>query len=206
MESPCVLDKKKSHGVQLLIRTVVTDPKGKVISDSGQKKARSFIIQFLEFLYAHFWCIATDYDATDVAGNENTIWIGNQSTYRQFNIGALVNDSLYGIVVGTGNTPADNEDNKLETQLTEGTGLGNITHGAMDVTDTPSVVGANVDWEILRSFPNNTGSTITIREAGIYVNAFPAYYHCVIRDVLGIPVVLPDKCALTVYYTLRTTV
>ncbi|GAI61618.1 unnamed protein product, partial [marine sediment metagenome] len=57
------------------------------------------------------------------------------------------------------------------------------------------------------SFPNNTGSTITIKEAGIYIFSGGLSYFCIIRDVLGAPgVTVPDKCALTVYYTLRTTV
>lgn len=199
------MKEKKSHGVQLLIRTVVKDSEGKIISDSGQKPSKSFVIQFLEFIYALFRITAYDYDATGTDGTERPIWHSTTVIRRQFltNVGA--GSSLHGIVIGTGNTAVTNEDYQLEAQLTQGVGAGNITHGAMDVTDDVAVVGANVDWEVKRAFTNLTGSSITVREAGIYTRTSGGY-HCIIRDVLGTPIVVPDKASLTVYYTFRTTV
>lgn len=199
-------EKKKPHGVQLLIRTVVTDPNGKVIHDSGQKPAKSFVIQFLEFLYGLF--SQPTVQATDVNGAEEYIYGAFVACNKTLVGDAGINIDNHGIVVGTGDTAETNTDHALETQLTEGIGAGNITHGAMTI-ETTGVVGANVDLETKRSFPNNTGSTITIKEAGLYISVSEAGidYFCIIRDVLGAPGVdVPDMCALTVYYTLRTTV
>lgn len=200
------MKEKKSHGVQLLIRAVVKDPDGKVLSDTGQKPSKSFVIQFLEFLYALFNAPAF-LNATDVNNVENKIYDDGQYASHHLKAGAPINASTWGIVVGTGDTAETNADYKLETQLTEGVTAGKITHGAVTV-ETTAVVGANVDLETKRSFPNNTGSTITIKEAGIYTEMhLAAYkYHCIIRDVLGTPIDVPDMCALTVYYTFRTTV
>ena len=200
------MSEKKSHGVQLLIRTVVKDPDGKVIHDSGQKPSKSFVIQFLEFIYAASRGSALS--ATDVAGAESMIYNNAYEPAISFSIDAPINVSLYGIVVGTGDTGETNTDYKLETQLTEGVGAGNITHGVVDFV-TVAIVGVNVDFEIKRAFTNNTGSLITVAEAGMYTKQTGPpgpKYHCIIRDVLVASVDVPDKCSLTVYYTLRTTV
>jgi len=199
------MEERKSHGVQLLIRAVVKDPDGKVLSDTGRKPSKSFVIQFLEFIYPLFDGAAPSYAATATDGTEDDIYSSAIQAYKNFLINAPINDDDYGIVVGTGDTAVTNTDFKLETQLTEGVGVGNIIHGAQVIT-VPGVVGANVDLETERPFTNNTGSSITIKEAGLYTNISDAYFHCIIRDVLALPVNLPDKCSLTVYYTLRTTV
>ncbi len=198
---------KKSHGVQLLLRMVVKDPNGKVLSDTGQKPAKSFVIQFLEFIYGAFEGLAA-HTATATDGTEDMIYNSANDASDHFCLNAPINDDEYGIVVGTGDTAETNTDFKLETQLTEGAGLGNITHGVM-VIGTTAVVGANVDLETSRSFTNNTGAAITVKEAGVYTGLLfngTRNFHCIIRDVLGTPVEVPDMCSLAVFYTFRTTV
>lgn len=202
------MSEKKPHGVQLLIRAVVKDPDGKIIHDTGQKPSKSFVIQFLEVVYGIFNALAVGgYEITATDGTEDYVYVHDQNCNQHFIVDAGVNVSTHGIVVGTGDTAETNTDYKLQTQLTEGVGAGNITHGAMTV-GAVAVVGANVDLELKRSFTNNTGSTITVKEAGIYIflNYSTLFYHCIIRDVLVSPIDVPDKCTLTVYYTLRTTV
>lgn len=197
---------KKTHGVQLLIRAVVRDPDGKIISDTGRKPSRSFVIQFLEFIYGLFSAPAS-LTATATDGSEDLIYNRAGTASVQLRINAPVNIDTHGLVVGTGDTAETNTDYKLETQLTEGVGAGNITHGAV-VVETTAEVGANVDLETKRAFTNSTGSTITVKEAGIYVGyGTPLYqFHCIIRDVLAASIEVPDKCSLTIFYTLRTTV
>ena len=199
---------KNRHSIQLLLRLVVHDEKGRIISDTGHKPSRSFVIQFLEFLYGAFR--GSTVNATDVSGAETGIYRTAPAAHKmwrqQCQINAGANVSLYGQVVGTGDTAATNTDNKLETQLTHGVGAGNISHGAQTV-DAVAIVGVNVDMVCKRSFTNNTGSTITIKEVGIYKRTeVDSTYHMLIRDVLVASVDVADKCSLTVYYTLRTTV
>ncbi|HUW46257.1 MAG TPA: hypothetical protein VMW50_10750 [Dehalococcoidia bacterium] len=197
---------KKSHGVQLLIRTVVKDPEGKVLSDIGQKPSKSFVIQFLEFLRFLFHGAATSKLATDTDGLERGIYRTTEACSATFFADAGVNESLWGIVVGTGDTAETNTDYKLDTQLGEGAGAGQITHGAMTIGIT-AVVGANVDLELKRAFTNNTGSAIIVKEAGVYVRcSYAVVEFCIVRDVLLASINVPDRCSLSVYYTLRTTV
>ena len=201
-------DEKKGHSIQLLLRLVVQDENGSIISDTGNKPSRSFVIQFLEFIYAAFRGTTTN--ATDVSGAETGIYRTAPAAHKlwrqQCQINAGANVSLYGQVVGTGDTAATNTDNKLETQLTQGVGAGNISHGAQ-IVDAVAIVGVNVDMVCKRSFTNNTGSTITIKEVGLYKRTeVDSTYHMLIRDVLAASVDVPDMCSLTVYHTLRTTV
>lgn len=197
------MKEKKPNGVQLLLRAIVRDPNGKILSDTGQNPSKSFVIQFLEFFYALFRGENTSATAED--GVEHPIYTGALNFDVHLHIDAPVNDSDYGIVVGTGDTGETNTDHKLETQLTEGVGAGEITHGEESV-GTAGVVGANVDLETNRSFSNNTGSLITVKEVGIYTDFSATYQFCIIRDILGVPIEIPDMCSLTVYYTLRTVV
>lgn len=202
-------NKKKAHGIQLLIRCVVRDPDGKVITDTGLKPAKSFLIQFLEafraIMYTH---VSTNITGTN--GAEQQLYASGSDCDRIIRADAPVGEDDYGIVVGTGDTAETNADYALETQLTQGTGAGNISHG-VSIVGTAAVVGANVDLELKRAFINLTGSTITVKEAGLYcalltVPGADVAWHCFIRDVLAASVEVPDKCSLTVYYTLRTTV
>lgn len=196
---------KKTNGIQLLLRCVVRDPDGKMISDTGRKSARSFVIQFLEFIRWMFLGTGTR-SATATDGSEDTIYYSVTQGNPHFRADAGAGDSTYGVVVGTGDTAETNTDYRLVTQLTEGVGVGNITYGTTSIA-APAVVGPNVDLEINRSFTNLTGSSIGVKEAGIYVKyTITPNYHCIIRDVLAGTVNVPDKCSLTVYYTLRTTV
>lgn len=196
--------KKKTHGVKLLIRMVVRDPDGKIITDTRRKPSKSFVIQFLEGFYGMV-AIGASMTATATDGTEDIITFSNTPISSNLRVDAAVNIDVYGVVVGTGDAAESNTDHKLETQLTEGVGAGNITHGE-SVVETVAVVGANVDLEVKRAFTNLTGSTITVKEAGIYCKQVSGYYHCLVRDVLAASVEVPDKCSLTVIYTLRTTV
>ncbi len=199
-------EKELAKPLQTLIRTVVTKPDGTVMYDSGTHPSRSFVIQFLEFVYGISGGAGNYLQVTATNNTEQYIYMYNQETAEHFFADAPVNVSNHGIVVGTGDTAVDNTDYKLETQLGEGVGAGQITHGAMVFVATVEV-GANIDFVLKRSFVNNTGSTITVKEAGVYVrNLMVPTQHCIIRDVLGVPIDVPDKCALTVYYTIRTTV
>jgi len=197
------MKEKKAHGIQLLIRAVVRDPDGKVISDTGRKPAKSFVIQFLEFMRG----LAQEdmWTATNVTGSEENIISYVLACSEHFDVDAGVGEARYGIVVGTGDTAVTNVDYKLETQLTQGITAGKISHG-VQIVGTAAVAGANVDLEIKRAFTNLTGSAITVKEAGVYVGLYATEFHCIIRDVFPGPVNIPNGCSLTIYYTLRTTV
>lgn len=200
------MKEKKAHGVQLLIRCIVRDPDGKVIRDTGEKKAKSFVIQFLEFLYGMLNAPATVM-ATATDGTEQEIYDASDSPDRHMRVDGGINNDLMGIVVGTGDTAETNTDYALDTQIEDGTGAGQLVHGSCTI-GAVAVVGANVDMQVTRTFTNGSGDTITVTEAGIYARqAYSAWkYHCLIRDVLPAGIDVPNLCSISIIYTLRTTV
>ncbi len=201
-----MMKKQKTNGIKLLIRMVVKDSKGRVIQDTGQDPAKSFVIQFLKWLGGVFE--STNINATDITGAPKNIVSTIRKSFEMARVDALVNDATHGIVVGTGDAAVDNTDIALETKIAHGSGAGQLTHGAQGI-EAVAVVGANVDLELKRAFTNNSGGAIIVKEVGLYMkskqNGTYAYF-MVIRDVLAPAITVPDMCSLTIYYTLRTTV
>lgn len=199
--------KEKANDVQLLLRLEVRDAQGRLISNTGNIKSKSFVIQWLEGVYSIFRGIA--FNATDINNAETEI--NNGGGYGLSSclwIQAGVDNGTYGIVIGTGTNAVTNTDYRLQTKIAQGAGAGQMSHGAM-IFVTTAIVGANVDFVTKRTFTNNSGAQITVNEAGTYTyNAGHVAHpvHCIIRDKLAVGVDVPDKCSLTVYYTWRTTV
>lgn len=193
-------EKRKASGIQLLIRSIVKDPDGNVVSDSGDRPARSFTLQFLEFIQAMFTGVTKD--ATTIDNAEEKIWYNIGDIFSWGFLASTYFDDV-GIVVGTGDTAPTNTDYKLETRLTHGVGAGDISHGTMDI-GSAAEVGPNVDLPLRRAFTNLTGSSIVVKEAGIYLRNV-SFIHCIARDLV-VGGTLPNLYSLTIIYTVRTTV
>ncbi len=130
--------------------------------------ANSLIRAFVDICGANFiqsgvagslaWALP---NLSNVARN---IYVG---TIHQMFSGALVGDSTYGIVVGTGTNPVTVADYVLQAQIVHGSGAGQLQYSSMawlaPVTDGTSRVFTQT-----RSFYNATANPITINEVGIY--------------------------------------
>lgn len=115
--------------------------------------------------------------------------------------GNLDNSGL-GIVVGTGTTTVAVTDTKLITQITTGNGAGQLRYLAQ--TFNMFTVGStDVNFQITRSFINNSGATITPTEVGIYGQGGTGWTFCLIRDLFGGGgIAVAAGKTLTVTYTL----
>jgi len=198
---------RKAAVLNLLVRLVVKDEKNRIIYDSGQIPSKSFVLNFLGFVGDFFDCVNTN--RIDINNSSKPIYHNAITANRTFRADGGIGDTTKGIVVGSGVAPPTNTDYKLDTIMGHGIGAGQITYNEMTILGV-AVVGANVDLVMYRSFTNNTGADRTVREVGVYVYrniAVTGTENCymIIRDVLGIAVTVPDKCSVTVYYTLRTT-
>ena len=112
-----------------------------------------------------------------------------------------------GIVIGTGITAVTIDDYKLDTQIMQGTGSGQMRHLA-STPGWPAVVGSNCSFLTSRTFLNNSGGSITVRESGIYCRVKgPTYYGyaCIVRDIFGTLQAVPDGGSITIDYTLGIT-
>lgn len=184
--------------IGIFYRLVVRDKKGELVSDTGPKRSRSFLIAFLQLLECHM------YPSVNVNIQDKTDTTRSVLEHaNSFAVEAAVGSAV-GLLVGTGTTTPTNTDYVIETIINHGTGAGQLQHGATSKITTQEV-GANVDFQIIRTFTNGSGGTINVTESAFLARAVTAFYLTILRDTFTAVPVLNTQ-TLTVTYTLRTTV
>jgi len=188
-------------------RMLVHDPDGNLVKDTGLLLAGSYVIQFLEQLEAFLDADLTK-EATDVVGAESLVSGGVAApAFGRMDAPAL--NDVYGVVVGTnaGTTAEDNLNYALDTKIAHsGIGAAGCMNYQAVTFVAPHEDAGNIDLHITRTFLNETGGGITVKEIGIICkNSVDTKYHLLLRDVVADELV-NDGETLTVVYTLRTTV
>jgi hypothetical protein len=196
---------------------------------------RSFVKNFLEILRGLFASYVTvtsggvlasvaDFstiniaDIIDVSGTSQTLQIksGTRSTNSSVDMGLLAlnapaGDSSWGLLVGRGTTSPTPNDFALEDPYSEGTGAGQLSHGASSVEAT-SVSGNQVTTRIIRTFTNNYTGSQNVSEVGL-VARWKYYYYgvgllnqdvkfLIARDVLPAPISVGSGQTLTMRYVI----
>jgi len=183
-------------GVELWI--VLRDIKGGTVK---AKKSRSFVIQYLAIFISHRFYPDTP-SVVDLNGATYDLKAGAHQMYMIGDVG----DGWKGILVGTGTTPVTNTDYRLEAKIDEGTGVGQLQHGAMSYSDPVEVAG-NIDHKMSRTFSNASGADITFNEVGIYARCTDVggvHRHMMVaRDLLTYTI--PAGGSVSVEYIWRTT-
>ncbi|MBA7714383.1 hypothetical protein ES703_123405 [subsurface metagenome] len=126
-----------------------------------------------------------------------------EGTTYGFRAGAA--EDGWGILVGSGEDAESFEDHVLQTQLTNGTGAGQITHILSEVMDK-SYAGLTWTNALVRYFNNNTGANRLINEVALVCKyyAFGATgIFLMSRDKLASTVTIPDTGQLKVTYTIE---
>ena len=191
---------RKMKSVGLWYSVTIRDRDGKVISRE-RRRARSMLGNWYRILYAQM-----SFSTCSLVGT-NGIDRGASWEQENWKFKAAADEDYIGIVIGTGTTPVTIDDYKLDTQIMNGTGTGQIRHLA-STPGSPSVAGSNCEFLTSRVFLNNSGGSIMVRESGIYSRCKgPTYYSyaCIVRDVFGSPQDVPDGGSITIDYTLRVT-
>lgn len=190
---------------------IISDKNGKVIKKFRKRISKSYVLQWLQILNASLrraYAIAR-YPIANVRDTSNTLRTFYASTTYISATPAIdcpTNDDTYGLLVGKSSEAIANTNYKMYDQILHGNTAGKLMHGSHSWVDA-QIVGANVDFIILRSFSNISGNTITITEIGIYVKmegSAANQYFLILRD-LPTPVELENGKTITVIYTLRTT-
>jgi len=113
-----------------------------------------------------------------------------------------------GILVGSGLNAESFEDYVLQTQITEGTGAGQLNHVASQA-HAMSYGALVLTNELVRFFNNNSGGNVDINEVAlvgdIHCHVTVAEHFLVSRDHLGVTVTVPDTGQLKVTYTIELT-
>lgn len=118
---------------------------------------------------------------TDTGGTSRT----PGASFSNFLMVAALADATYGVVVGTGTNPVALADNKLQTQIAEGSGSGQLNHQAVQF-ETYTTTGQTISFVVKRRFVNNTASTITIQEKALYVKMADNNKYCIARELVGV--------------------
>ena len=186
--------------LSLFYQITVTDKNGKVVRKTRMRRSKSFVLAFLKMLEAEF-NTATGIQVKDTAGANIE---ANYGYTALFACVAPAGTVTTGIVVGTGTTPHATDDYVMETLIAHGSGATQLNYGSQSFINAVEV-GANVDFQLVRSFTNASGSTINVTEIGLYNQLASTKFALTIHDVItAVPVLNAET--ITVTYTLRTTV
>ncbi|MCX6653690.1 MAG: hypothetical protein NTY03_01070 [Candidatus Bathyarchaeota archaeon] len=151
-------------------------------------RSHSWNIGMLVVLFISYAQASPTNQYKDTTGTLRTfITPGNNSKYWGSASAGSGVDS-FGIVVGTDNTSEDAEDDNLVQKCAQGTGVGQLQYGTCVVSNAVNASGT-MSFSVARQIANNSGSTITVKEVGLYLGLCTAgptqYYICAIRDVVG---------------------
>jgi len=135
-------------------------------------EAHSLVRQFIDLLARQVSQVAKI--AVDISGVDRSY-----TPYATtFGLNAMSGITILGLVVGTGTDAVTMSDYKLQSQLTT-----NLAHAQVAFSG-PTLSGSTVYIDIIRTFTNNTGAGITIREVGLYANGYGvAYNHMIDRTL-----------------------
>jgi hypothetical protein len=187
-------------------------------------ESRSFVQNLGKILLAVFQGTAnavggtsggiTSASITNTSGNSVSIygeWYASGSAVSGFTpmaVNSTAGTDSYGIVVGSGSTPQTYSDYALANQIKNGTGAGQLSYGAHATTSSYGSTSSYIT--ISRTFTNQSGSAIVVREVGMIArqvgtasnsNTVDVKY-LIARDVLANPVTVNNLGTLTVTYTL----
>lgn len=159
--------------------------------------SRSFLKQWTQIQKAR-WSNGSESNTKSTTGVLTSS--GNTAGY----ISAPAANSVYGLLLGTGTSNVAIDDYKLETQINQGSGAGQLDHKAVTF-DAHEVVAGVSKFKIRRQFENLSGSTITVTEAGLYQYYNTTYYFCVLRDKFVAPQDILNGQILEVRITFKAT-
>jgi len=208
------------------------DENQSLLRQTAKEPARSFVQQFLFWHYklSIISLSSTPIDIKDIDGNTLNVSQGDTTAYMflsqapgrggralEMLIGDISSDrqasssTNNGIVIGTGTDAVAPDDFKLQTQILDGSGSGELEH--FPCAGGPLEIVSNIAaFELERLFRNTSGDAITINEVGIYCVGFPVYigtatarrlkHYCILRDRVSPGFSVADGEYLKVAYTL----
>jgi hypothetical protein len=211
-----VKDKIIGHPLEAYWEIEVRDANGKLLK-FRRNKAKSLLPQFLGLLKGQFMLI---FDSDQNAGNSPVTDISGTVRYYPYTTTVIYRTCMcmcagigvdeYGLVVGSSDAPNAINQYAMGAKIPHGNESGKLYYGAISFENTSNPPGTN-NWiiRIIRTFSNNSGSSITVKEIGLIVKAYDstasARLYLIARDVIS-PVTVPAGSTLTVRYILKITV
>lgn len=184
---------------EIFAEVTIRDDKGNIQYIYPKVKLNSYVQAMINLLRANMNASNDSVLAID-GYNRQTAF----STAYGFSVVATAGDAAWGVVVGTGTTATAISDSKLETQIANGNGAGQLNYGAVSVGQ-PVTVGSTRQFTVARTFTNNSGADINVKEVGLYSKfSVSGYTACIERSLLDF--VVGNGQSGTVTYTISASV
>lgn len=157
---------------------------------SSELYGKSLVANFLQRIYNQYNNGDTDFAVpTAPFSARNNVGVRTTGsilsvTGATININGNANDSTKGIVIGTGSTAVTPSDYVLVSQCVQGVGANQFQHGAQSAPIGTGVSGSVTSFQLRREFVNGSGSSIAVREIGIY-GEYSGSFFMDYREVLG---------------------
>jgi hypothetical protein len=203
------------HPLEAYWEIEVRDASGKLLT-FRKFKAKSWLAQFLGMIKGQFM---TPFGAANSGNISVTDTSGTARSYPRtesflYNAGLplYAGDGVgdYGLVVGSSDTPNTVNTYTMGAIIPHGNASGQLYYGATTIENPQNPPNTNY-WffRITRTFTNNSGASITVKEIGLIVKANDTgsntRYFLIARDVIS-PVTVPTGATLTVRYIPKITI
>ena len=202
-----IMEKEEMEdSIVLAYRVMKQDIKRRMLYDSGIVPSRSFVRQFIDCMKAEI--SDADSNGKDTAGNSVTIpgshhYIDSTCS-GSVRANAEGHNDDYGILIGTSDVEPENSNYAMGSQITDGSGAGQLNYGQMTFYE-PLEEAGYIEITMARTFYNAGSDNVTVKEIGLAVyHNFAGKKFLWIRDVLGTPITVEPAQTLTVQYIMKT--
>lgn len=176
---------RSNHCLSVTLQGEIRDPTGWIIKTLPEIPANSYLRQFVDLLSVQLSRVALN--ITRITGAVYSTAADDENFRADGGAGA----TTYGIVIGDGEAAVALEDYALGNQLTTDIVYSSVSFG-VPITD-----GGKRYFDITRTFTNNTGAGLGIKEVGLYVGLTGiAKLACIDRSLYSADVANGDSISL----------
>jgi len=198
--------KKLNNAPRMFIELEVRDKNGRLIK-RYEREGHSWVGNVIRVLWLHakggtpttgyYVCSGiVPQNPVATSGYQVNWFTGAYYPYGNVGMSAGADDDSFGILVGSDDTPVSLSDYNLKSQI----GNSVLSHGATTLEDI--TYGDTYYFRIIRQFSNNSGSTVTVKEMGLFFkNANMSFMFA--RDVISPSIDVPDGGVLTCRYRIE---
>jgi hypothetical protein len=206
---------KEQPTFKAYLTIIVRDTNGNIVKVHKQW-SHSPTSNFVSILLPYNWYVNTGQGSTIINTGGSSYTINPTAGGNANPLYYPTNDLNYPtylamIQVGSGSQSNPYSAYSLASPIANGSGSGQLQYGQPSVSSAPIVSGSSAYFYITQTFNNNSGSTVTITEIGILLNAtiwVPSASNrenignvLVWYDVLSSSISIPNGGSLTIYYT-----
>jgi hypothetical protein len=211
------MSKPKSLGIPKAYWEIeIRDKNGKLL-ERKRFKSHSWLRQFIDWLRMCALQIPASTSVSqmtinDVTNTSRTVPNASSDYAPAFVVAycAGANVDGYGLVVGSGDAPNSISTYALASKIAHGSGSGQLIHNATTVEAVTNPSGGDLQFRVIRTFTNNSGTSVVVKEIGIYGSLRDSGINwrsfCIARDVLPSPSSIPDGATMTLRYITKITV